>query len=400
MINKILKNNLCTGCGLCQSIYGTEKITVELDNSGFYRPKIHTKLSRKEEKQLENICPGVSVRKERTLTPFVDSIWGEMYSCIIGASTDKEIVNKASSGGAITSILTYLLDTKTIDAVIHIGASENEPYRNEVKISLSKTDVIKHANSRYSPSAPLIDIISDLKKYENYAFVGKPCDVAALKQYARINAEIDKKIKYYISFFCAGVPSLNATLAAIEAMDIKTENIKKVDYRKDGWPGFFRLIENNGKVHKLSYSLTWMKLLGPYVQFRCKLCADGVGHLSDIVCADAWDDFDKKGFPTFKNAPGRSLIISRTEKGNNLINEVLENQYIQKTKLINNFREIDKIQPGQLSKKVTFVSRSFALLLKKKIRIKFNRDFYIKAFYKQHLFDFIKNFYGTFKRIT
>jgi len=399
MINKILANNICAGCGLCQGIFGSQKVSVELDKSGFYRPKGNGELNKEEMALFSKVCPGIVVKNKSNSPLFKDAIWGEIFSCFIGYSNDDLIRSEASSGGAISSILVYLLESKRVSAVIHIGASKNIPILNEVKISTSKRDIIEHANSRYSPSAPLINILNDLKEYDSYAFVGKPCDIAALRQYSNFNKIINDKIKYYISFFCAGVPSINATSDIIDTMDVQLRNVKSVSYRKDGWPGVFKIIEKDNQVHKLSYSFTWLKLLGPRIQFRCKICADGIGHLSDIVCADAWEDFNDKGYPTFKNAPGKSLILSRTIQGNELINDILESGYINKTRIIDNFREIDIIQPGQLLKKISLMSRFFALLLRNRMIPKYNTEFYFKSFLRQKPVDFLKNFWGTLKRI-
>jgi len=399
MINKVLANNICAGCGLCQGVFGSQKISVDLDKNGFYRPKINIELNKEENSLFSKVCPGIIVVNESSNPIYNDPIWGEIFSCFIGSSNDELIRSQASSGGAISSILVYLLESKKVSAIIHIGASKDTPTMNEVKISTTRYDVIENASSRYSPSAPLINILNDLKEFDSYAFVGKPCDIAALRQYSNFNKIVSDKIKYYISFFCAGVPSINATTDIIDAMDVKLSNVKSVFYRKDGWPGYFKITEKNNQVHKLSYALTWMKLLGPRVQFRCKICADGIGHLSDIVCADAWEDFNDKGFPTFKNAPGKSLIISRTYQGDELIRNILESGYINKTRDIDDFREIDKMQPGQLYKKISFISRMSALLIRNKMVPKFSTKFYYKALFRQNPYYFLKNFIGTLKRI-
>jgi coenzyme F420 hydrogenase subunit beta len=398
MINKILRTNLCAGCGLCQNI--VKNTSVLLNEQGFYRPNGNIqKLTKEEVNILSKSCPAVIVKKDKNRAIINDSLWGDIFSCIVGYSSDEIIRSEASSGGAISAFLVYLLESKKVDAVLHIGVSEKQPHINELKISTSRQDVISNSNSRYSPSAPLIDILNNIKDFNNYAFVGKPCDVAALRQYSQFNTEIKSKIKYYIAFFCAGVPSVNATKDIVNAMDIELNDVKQLYYRKDGWPGFFKIVDKKGNVNKLSYSLTWMKLLSPKIQFRCKVCADGIGHLSDIVCADAWESFDNKGFPTFKNAPGKSLIISRTIEGESLLQELLINDYLIEERKITNFREIDKMQPGQWNKKVYYLPRSLALLLKKGVRTKFNIDFYMRASRNSSIIQFFKNFYGTLKRI-
>jgi coenzyme F420 hydrogenase subunit beta len=219
-----------------------------------------------------------------------------------------------------------------------------------------------------------------------------------LRQYSNYNDEVKSKVKYYISFFCAGVPSQNATLDIIDSMDLNIENIKSLSYRKEGWPGFFRITDKSNRNYKLSYTMTWMKLLGPRVQFRCKVCADAIGHLADIVCADGWEDFDKNGFPTFKNAPGKSLVISRTEIGEKLVQEVLDQKNLTYYRDITNFRELDQMQPGQYSKKIYFLPRRLGLLLKNKNTPSFNHEFYLLASFRSKPIAFIRNLLGILKR--
>jgi len=399
MISRILNNNLCAGCGLCQSIYGENKVSVKLNPDGFYRPEVIQKLSKDEEQLLSNVCPAIKVKNEKLLSPKKDIIWGDMYSSIICSSADDDVRSEASSGGAISAMLIYLLKEKKVSAVIQIGASKEVPYLNEVKISTTRDEIIENANSRYAPSAPLQNIHNNLKEYESFAFVGKPCDVAALRQYSKYNEEVKKKVKYYISFFCAGVPSLNATKDIISSMDININDVENVSYRKEGWPGFFRVIDKSKRSYKLSYSVTWMKLLGPRVQFRCKVCADAIGHLADIVCGDGWEDFDNKGFPTFKNAPGKSILISRTKMGEELVQEVLNTNHLILYKDIKNYRTIDKMQPGQYAKKIYFLPRYLGLRISNRPAPKFNLDFYLMATFKSNPIAFLKNLIGIRKRI-
>jgi coenzyme F420 hydrogenase subunit beta len=399
-IDSVVKNNTCSGCGLCESVFTKKKVEIIMDSSGYLRPQIHKNLNKEENSEFNSFCPGTVVKKEQNKSPLYDPIWGEMYSCSIGASTDLKTRSEASSGGAISSLLTYLVEKGIVDGIVHIGASKDDPFLNEVKISKTKEEILENANSRYSPSAPLKNILEIINNFEKVAFVGKPCDVAALRQYSLINETIKNKVKYMISFFCAGIPSISATSDIVNALGVDKDNVFKVDYRKEGWPGYFRVLDKKYNKFRLSYSLTWMKLLGPKVQFRCKICPDGVGHFSDIVCADGWEDFDNKGFPTFKNAPGKSIIISRTKNGENLLSNALNDKYLEKSKDIKDFRLIDKIQPGQMAKKQFFFVRNLASRIKTKSYVKTNKRFYYKAIFTRSLKDQLLNFYGTFKRIN
>jgi coenzyme F420 hydrogenase subunit beta len=132
MISKILKNNTCAGCGLCQSIFGENKISVELNKEGFYRPNVNLNLNKNEDKLLAKVCPAIRVKKDKTISPKKDVVWGEMFSSFVCSSSDEEIRSEASSGGGISAILVYLLETKKVSAVIHIGASKEIPYLNDM----------------------------------------------------------------------------------------------------------------------------------------------------------------------------------------------------------------------------------------------------------------------------
>ncbi len=401
MLEKVLQNNMCAGCGLCESAFGSDKLKVEMNKEGFFRPNLTQNLTAEETEAFVQFCPGTKVKKEILPTPNYDGIWGEIYSSYIGASSDEKIRSEASSGGGISTILVYLLEKKIVDAVIHVGASLEDPFMNVVKLSTTKEQVISNANSRYSPSSPLKNIneIVESLDFNSYAFVGKPCDVAALRQYSEINPLVKEKVKYMISFFCAGVPSIKATKDTVEALAVDTKEVKRVDYRKEGWPGFFRVIDKNDKKYKLTYALTWMRLLGPRVQFRCKVCPDGIGHFSDIVCADGWDNFDNKGFPTFKNSPGKSLIISRTIKGEDLLQAAISDDYLLKLNEIKDIRLIDQMQPGQMYKKQYHFVRRIALFIKTGHVLKTNKEFYRTATFTKGPKAQLKNFVGTFKRI-
>ena len=398
MLLKILKNDLCTGCGLCQSIIGRSKVEVKLNTEGFYRPHILNEILPSETTLISKVCPAITIKRSRGNPPVYDDIWGSIYACFVGRAYDDSIVNQASSGGAISAILKYMLETKIVDAVIHIGASEIAPYVNEVKISTTVVDILKNANSRYSPSAPLIDITNQLNGFDRFVFVGKPCDIAAIRQYSQINGIIKDKIKFYISFFCAGIPSLNATKNIISSFGLELQNIKTLYYRTGGWPGSFNVTDVDDNQFKLSYKETWMKKLSPHIQFRCKICADGIGEFADLVCADAWHDFDEKGFPSFKNAKGRSLILSRTKVGNDILNCTIKGKVLRVLKAKVNLREIDKMQPGQYSKKVYFFPRMIALKLLFKFTPTFSKDLYIKAAIKSNKIVAFQNFIGSLKR--
>src|SRR5690606_38740893 len=99
-------------------------------------------------------------------------------------------------------------------------------------------------------------------------------------------------------------------------------------YRGDGWPGDFVAEDREGHRGSVSYDDSWGKTLGPTVQWRCKLCADGVGESADIVAADLWES-DSRGYPVFEDRPGISALIARTARGRAEILRAIEAGVIQ-----------------------------------------------------------------------
>ena len=158
--------------------------------------------------------------------------------------------------------------------------------------------------------------------------------------------ELGSKVVLTISFFCAGIPSLNSTKQLINLSGIQKKNIKSLHYRKNGWPGNFTIISKFGDTFEKSYKYAWGRILGKNLQFRCKICPDGIGHYADLVFADAWKSFDDKGYPDFKDTKGQSLMISRSEKGLEISKLLLNENYIEECGEIN-LDDIDKLQPGQ-----------------------------------------------------
>ena len=60
-LENIVKNGLCIGCGLCQSITGKDYIKISMSSKGRLEPKEIKKISSKTFNKILNVCPGVIV---------------------------------------------------------------------------------------------------------------------------------------------------------------------------------------------------------------------------------------------------------------------------------------------------------------------------------------------------
>ena len=380
----------CTGCGLCKSVRDTHFFP---DKKGFYRPE---NLSADDLKFCESVCPS----SRKACKGYDGRIWGGFVDCVMGYSADKSIRHDASSGGALTSICLYLLRNHMVDAVIHVAENTDDPLESIAVISKTEEEIIGRAGSRYCSTNTLINIKELLQMDQKYVLVGKPCDITAIRNYSKINPEVDKKIIYMLSFFCAGAPSRIAQEKLLEKVGCPQEKCEHIKYRGDGWPGYATVIDSDGQKHSTTYQEAWRKTLGRDIRLACRVCIDGIGELADISCCDAWH-YDKELKKTlFEEAEGRNLIFARTQKGSALLKEIIESGELicidEEIKL----DDIRKIQGYQYHRRATLLFAIAALKLCGRAVPNYNKRLLLKYSKQIDLRSKLGVFKGTVVRIV
>ena len=342
VIDKIVERHFCVGCGLCESVLGPDRCKMELGDDGFYIPSVKSDISKKESQIISRLCPGIHIEGNKQ-----SGVWGSMKSIEEAWSADPAIRHKAASGGVVTSLALYLLESKTVDAVLQVGVEEGSYLYNKLKISRTREDIISNAQSRYAPALVFNEINKILDSSdEKYAFVGKPCDIAAMKNFLSEFPKYNGRIKAFISIFCAGMPSYNASIMTWQ-MSGRTDEPVFLKYRGEGWPGNFCAKWKDGTDFKLSYNDSWGKVLGRQLGFRCKICPDGIGMLADIAIGDSWTT--KNGYPDFTESDGRCFVMVRTDNGCDIMKNAENNGYIVRKSL--DINKIAEMQPYQYDRR-------------------------------------------------
>lgn len=391
IIDKITKKHFCIGCGLCSSVLGNNKCKMVLGEDGFYIPSVQTDMSRKESQLIGRLCPGIHVEGDKQ-----SGVWGSMISIEESWSADPTIRYKAASGGIVTSIALYLLESHAVDAVLQVGVDEDSYLYNKLKISRTRDDIICNAQSRYAPALVFDDINNILDSSdEKYAFIGKPCDIAAMKNFLSEFPEYNDRIRTFISIFCAGMPSYNATIKTWQ-MSGRTDEPVFLKYRGDGWPGNFYARWRNGSDFQLSYSDSWGKVLGHHIGFRCKICPDGIGMLADIAVGDSWST--KNGYPDFTESEGRCFVMVRTKNGSNIMERAGENGYIIRNSL--DVNKIAEMQTYQYNRRKLEGWRLVPVQLFSGFMLKFKGLHIFRQAITANFLVGIKNMFGTAKRIV
>lgn len=356
-VDRVLKGQLCTGCGLCASLSGGA-ISMEMLAPGYARPIQHGGVSQAVDAQISAACPGVVVapwEEQTALHPY----WGPYRSVSTGYATDDAVRYEASSGGVLSALLIHALKTGQVDRVIHVRADPNNPTRNVTTSARTAEEVMVGAGSRYTASSPLSQIEVELASGGALAFVGKPCDVSALRQLALIDPRVGRHVPLMLSFFCGGMPSHAGVDRILGAMGLTSAELASFRYRGQGWPGKTVAVTRDGRSGEMRYADSWGKHLSKEVQFRCKICPDAVGGAADVACADAWYG-GETGYPSFEEQNGRSLVVARTGAGEALMQGAVAAGVVKVEPL--DIKEIDLMQPSQARRKRLVAARLAALV--------------------------------------
>lgn len=306
-IAKVLKADTCSGCGVCSLL--DRGLAMELNQSGYLRP---VEINPPDElpqaaRTFRRVCPGRQVVAKHPPGSMRHPLLGSYFGAWEAWAVDPKVRDRGSSGGALTAIQGWLLDTGMAAELTTAASDKSRPVRTvPVKIT-SKAEALDSAGSRYAP----VGIGQAATLDPHHAMTAKPCEVSAIRAMSDQNSD-DAPI--LLSFFCAGTPSQNATEQLIRDLGgPEPDQVTDLWYRGHGWPGRFTAVFGEDEV-STDYRSSWGKALGPTTQWRCKICPDGVGESADVAAADSWDVSDG-GYPVFSEQKGRSALLARTERG-------------------------------------------------------------------------------------
>jgi coenzyme F420 hydrogenase subunit beta len=316
-IQIIVDCKICCGCGACTVICPASCIEF-IYGERYNYPKIDTESCINCGKCFE-VCPSAFLLKG-TDPGFLDEPAKESYDCYLVHSKDDGIRLDASSGGFITGLVLHLMNSGLADGGIVARCEGNHPLVAESFVATDRESLLSARASKYTPVSSCTVLADVLKRPGRYVFVGTPCMIEGLTKLQGLIPILRERIVLTIGLVCAGMASRLSTKNYLERYGINPADVRRINYRGNGWPGSFRVYGDNGVIlerpllgDELKYLVGWDHYL------RCWNCLDHWGRFADIVVSDPWTDEMVR-----TERKGRSAVMVRTKRGREVVASAID----------------------------------------------------------------------------
>lgn len=243
----------------------------------------------------------------------------------LGRLHNKEAMDYVASGGAITGILTCLLEQKKVDAVIVTQFGGRTPWAPNPVLTNSSEMILKAAYPKYalSPTLGLIKNIAD-ENYESVAFMGLPCHIEAIRimqrtvrEYTEKIAKAIKSIKYTIGIWCGNNFNELGTREFISSIGINPGDVDEVRYERVNQSIVFS-VTAKGQKFQVPFGAYLGYLLSKHIAPVCSKCTRCYADYADLSIGGM-------------NNPSLrwSGIFAQTNEGREALKLAVDNNYIE-----------------------------------------------------------------------
>lgn len=321
-LKKVMNSNLCNRCGSC---VGLSKGAITFDDkTGNYLPNFNSEINNTLADRIWQACSGMEFDfPHYKKIVFGDSnnfhnYTGTYQNIYIGNANDEDVRLRSASGGIISAILIWLLKKKKIDGAVVLRMSETQPWMNEPFIATTKEEILSAAQSKYTISS-VNEILPEVEKFQGkLAYVGLPGQVQSIRKLEEINDPSVKNIKYIFGPFYGNTLHFSSVQSFLRSYEEKDyTQIKKLYFRYGEWPGNMRVELKSGRIIELpKFHANY--LIPFHILKNSLLCTDLSNEFTDISGGDAWAPvYEERG-------KGFSMVISRSEKGQEIIDKMLK----------------------------------------------------------------------------
>lgn len=322
-----MRSELCNRCGSC---VGLSDGNIEFQKrEGKFRPVITGELDENQYDRIWNACSGqhFNFPEYRSLffkdAPHFHTYTGPYRELFIGHALDSQLRASGASGGILSSILIYLLEKRRIDGAIITRMSHTRPWLTEPFIATTREEILEGAQSKYIITS-VNEILNHSSKFNGkLAYVGLPGQVQSIRKLQHAGDPTVKNINYLFGPFYGNTLHFSSVKSFLRSYGEKDHTaIRKLYFRYGEWPGNMRVEMESGKVIELKKFHA--NYLIPFHIVRNSLyCTDFTNEFTDISGGDAWAPvYEERG-------KGFSLVIARSETGQNLLREMEKDGWFQ-----------------------------------------------------------------------
>ncbi|MEV7404978.1 Coenzyme F420 hydrogenase/dehydrogenase, beta subunit C-terminal domain [Streptomyces sp. NPDC091267] len=329
--DSVLDADLCANCGACAAVCPENVLTVTPD-----QPTPVLTPGAAEDvcgtcSLCTDVCPGrdtaVPQSEKRIFgrTREVEERWtGIVRHTYSAQAADPGVKEAASAGGAATALLVSALSRGEIDAALVVGRDAERPWVPEPKLVTTVEEIVSCAQASYCIT-PNLQILRDAP-YDRIGVVGLACQIEAINRMRNLSEPpaVAERIAFTIEIGCASNTRREGTEHLIEdRLGLPLVDVTGMKYRAGEYPGEFTVWDREGAGHSLPFHELVLEFK-KFKTFRCLACPDWWSGLADVSIADG----DPNIFKTSRNT-GRtekaSLLLTRTERGQALVDGAVEN---------------------------------------------------------------------------
>lgn len=294
-IKYILDSDLCTGCGICEGACPSRAIST-IVKEGRFLPHIDVTLCHKDKgcHRCMDVCPGsgcnlLEMAKDVQVdAAHEDVLVGRYEQCFTGYSTDDDLRYHAASGGVVTQMMIWLLETKCIDGAVVTVFDNEESLMVRTFVATTREELVGAKSSKYAPVS-LHDVASLIKqaKGERYVVVGLPCHIQGLRKQTHKDKRLRDKIIAYFGLYCSCGRTFYLTEHVLKERNIKREELTYFAYRDEGCLGsMVAKLYKKDEVYKERFQNYYHPLRSFFIPKRCLFCIDHYARLADISFGD------------------------------------------------------------------------------------------------------------------
>lgn len=331
VIEHVVKNDICIGCGVCSSFCPHRSISMQLNDNGFWNPVQNGVCCN--DGSCISVCPfnpfATSAQSEdaladsflTTANQFKRKI-GKYRKLYIGYSDPFRI--SSASGGIATYVLSRLLEQKIVDHVFTVTASKEVPSKDYFEYSVvSNQEQLRAASSTKYYPVTMDKVFNQIERTEGrIAIVGVGCFVKAIRLSQQKQPALKNKIPFVVGIICGGLKSSFYTeylagQVGIQPRDIVAPNyrVKSLNSRSDDYS--FSAIDAATKERRAVQMKTLGDMWGSglFKNSACDFCDDVTTELADISVGDAWLK------PFCFDGRGTNVVIVRSQSAENILVE-------------------------------------------------------------------------------